>query len=199
MKSDSLHLPSMASPGRALGFMLQCRQTTSALPHVRYTSHSQAGRLATADLHQPSHRATHPGAKPRHRVATPPPPRSRQATEVRVENRGPSIWTAVKQVMGISPKRAEYTPAPFTAITNPYRARKSWPPDFSTLHPKHQFHYEKTYRRRMKLKYARPRWTRGTKIVQWGLIYGVLFYWIFFLKVEGSDSTPFDSVSPHAR
>ena len=49
----------------------------------------------------------------------------------------------------------------------------------------------------MKLKYARPRWTKGTKLVQWTLIYGVLFYWIFFLEMgeDGADGTPFDNVS----
>ena len=123
-------------------------------------------------------------------------PERRAPTEVRVENGGPSIWTAVKQVLGIKSKLAtDYVPASFNAINNPYRARKTWPPDFGNLHPKHQFHYEKTYRRRMKLKYARPRWVKATKIVQWGSIYGIFFYWIFFLEVEGENVTPFDVVS----
>ena len=45
----------------------------------------------------------------------------------------------------------------------------------------------------MKLKYARPTWTKVTKIVQWALIYGVLFYWVFLLEM-GDDGTPFDNV-----
>jgi len=45
----------------------------------------------------------------------------------------------------------------------------------------------------MKLKYARPRWMKGTKLVQWSLIYGVLFYWVFFLEM-GDDGTPFDNI-----
>jgi hypothetical protein len=96
--------------------------------------------------------------------------------------------------LDIKPKLASgFVPAPFNAINNPYRARKKWPPDFKNLHPKHQFRYEKTYRRRLKLKYARPRWTKATKIVQWTLIYGVLFYWVFLLDM-GDDGTPFDNV-----
>jgi hypothetical protein len=61
-----------------------------------------------------------------------------------------------------------------------YRATKPWPPTFSTLPPTYQFHLERKYRRRTQLKYARPTWTKITKIVQWGgvsfvLVYGVLF------------------------
>jgi hypothetical protein len=50
--------------------------------------------------------------------------------------------------------------------TNPYKAKRLWPPDFSKMSPKYQLRLEKKYRRRAKLKWARPRWTKAVKIVQ---------------------------------
>ncbi len=55
-----------------------------------------------------------------------------------------------------------------TIHNNPYKAQKQWPPDFSKLHPKHQFRFERKYRRRSKLKWARPRWVKGVKLAAWG-------------------------------
>lgn len=85
---------------------------------------------------------------------------------------------------------------PFDFSRNPYRAKKRWPPDFSKLSPKEQFRFEKKFRRRNKLAWARPRWTKATKLVQWGLIssfttYGILFY--DWQKKEG-DPEPFEGV-----
>ncbi|ERF68418.1 hypothetical protein EPUS_03736 [Endocarpon pusillum Z07020] len=119
-------------------------------------------------------------------------PTSRRPTQVRTAQ-PLNLWTAIKSIFGWKPTPAPYTPAPFTATTNPYRARKTWPPDFTTLHPKHQFHFEKTYRRRAKLKYARPRWTKGTKIVQFALTVLIVGYWVFFLEVEGEGGTFWDA------
>jgi hypothetical protein len=96
-----------------------------------------------------------------------------------------SILGAVRLVLGVKPKTvSDYVPAPFTVYSNPYKARKAWPPNFDHLHPKHQFHYEKTYRRRMKLKYARPRFTMWTKLIQWTLIWGITIYWVFIMQME---------------
>ena len=55
-----------------------------------------------------------------------------------------------------------------TPISNPYKAQKQWPPDFAKINPKHQFRLERRYRRRAKLKYARPQWMKYTKLLQWG-------------------------------
>ena len=98
--------------------------------------------------------------------------------------------------------------------TNIYKAQKEWPPDFSKLHPKHQFRLERRYRRRSKLKWARPRWTKAVKLTAWGsslciptslafmsalltrhvvvLVYGVLF--MDWGEVAGSEVTPFAGV-----
>lgn len=57
----------------------------------------------------------------------------------------------------------------FNFENNPYKAKKIWPPDFSKLPPKYQFRLEKRYRRRAKLAWARPQWTKFTKLAQYGL------------------------------
>jgi len=56
-----------------------------------------------------------------------------------------------------------------TSQMNPYKAQKTWPPDFSRLNSKHQFRLERKYRRRSKLKFARPGWVKGVKLAQWGV------------------------------
>jgi hypothetical protein len=68
--------------------------------------------------------------------------------------------------------------------TNPYKARRLWPPDFTKISPKHQFRLERKYKRRAKLKWARPRWTKAVKIVQMGSIlcgWLGISYWMRFL------------------
>ncbi|KAK5112030.1 hypothetical protein LTR62_004564 [Meristemomyces frigidus] len=70
---------------------------------------------------------------------------------------------------------------PFTAETNPYRAQRSWPPDFSQLSSKHQFRLERRYRRRTKLKWARPNWKKGVTLVQWASILFVAGYGVLYL------------------
>ncbi|KAF1817625.1 hypothetical protein P152DRAFT_387075 [Eremomyces bilateralis CBS 781.70] len=64
----------------------------------------------------------------------------------------------------------------FNHATNPYKAKKIWPPDFSNLSNKHQFRLERRYRRRTNLKWARPNFMKLLQLSQWGiLVYGVLF------------------------
>ena len=100
-----------------------------------------------------------------------------------------------------------------TVHNNPYKAQKQWPPDFSKLHSKHQFRFERKYRRRSKLKWARPRWTKAVKLAAWGscgcecypgfeehtliallvvLVYGVLF--MDWGEMAGRDVKPFTGV-----
>ncbi|EER39756.1 conserved hypothetical protein [Histoplasma capsulatum H143] len=59
---------------------------------------------------------------------------------------------------------------PSTVYINPHRAKRIWPPDVSKLSQKQQFRLERKYRRRAKLKWARPTWTKWTKLVQWAAI-----------------------------
>ncbi|KAF9883054.1 hypothetical protein FE257_004133 [Aspergillus nanangensis] len=63
----------------------------------------------------------------------------------------------------------------------------------SKLSPKHQFRLERKYRRRAALKYARPRWTKATKLVQWGAIGFVLIYALLFMEWDERGS-PFDEI-----
>ncbi|KAK4547965.1 hypothetical protein LTR36_010684 [Oleoguttula mirabilis] len=74
---------------------------------------------------------------------------------------------------------------PFTAETNPYRSKRTWPPDFTKLSQKHQFRLERRYRRRTKLKWARPTWKKVTKLTQWGSILFVVVYGVGWLDMSG--------------
>lgn len=95
-------------------------------------------------------------------------------------------------------KRAPQVPAhaihfPYTAESNPFRAKRPWPPDFAKLSQKHQFRLERRYRRRTKLKWARPNWVKATKLTQWGTIVFVLVYGTLYLDM-GQGETAFDGV-----
>lgn len=70
------------------------------------------------------------------------------------------LRASLKRLAEVGPK--------LTIHNNPYKAQKQWPPDFSKLHPKHQFRFERKYRRRSKLKWARPGWVKGVKLAAWG-------------------------------
>ena len=187
----------MASSASVVAFMLRCRQASRPTscnvylrkPHpnlqllrqpVRCSSKSSQGLAAEPST--PPHQSPFPSQ----RSSNSPPSQTRAA-------HSSTLWTALKSLFGFKPK--PFTPSRINALNNPYRARKKWPPDFRTLHPKHQFHFEKTFRRRLKLKYLRPRWIKGTKVVQFGLMTGIVLYWIFFLQVEGKEGTVWDAVS----
>jgi hypothetical protein len=63
-------------------------------------------------------------------------------------------------------RRAAQPKIPYDVYNLPYKAKRLWPPDFSKISPKHQFKLERKYKRRAKLKWARPRWTKAVKIAQ---------------------------------
>ncbi|KKA21699.1 hypothetical protein T310_4220 [Rasamsonia emersonii CBS 393.64] len=77
---------------------------------------------------------------------------------------------------------------------SPYKPKRQWPPDMSKLSPKHQFRLERKYRRRAALKYARPKWVKATKLVQWGIIGFVLIYAVLFMDWETEDH-PFEELA----
>ncbi|PYI22493.1 hypothetical protein BO86DRAFT_386025 [Aspergillus japonicus CBS 114.51] len=79
------------------------------------------------------------------------------------------------------------------AYASPYKPKRQWPPDMSKLSPKHQFRLERKYRRRAALKYARPKWTKFTKLVQWFSIGFVLVYAMLFMEWDEKGS-PFDEI-----
>ncbi|KAF8852904.1 hypothetical protein BDZ45DRAFT_93596 [Acephala macrosclerotiorum] len=67
-------------------------------------------------------------------------------------------------------RRSAQQKIPFNIYSNPYKARRLWPPDFTKIDRKHQFRLERKYKRRAKLKWARPRWTKFVKTMQLGSI-----------------------------
>ncbi|RHZ43862.1 uncharacterized protein CDV56_100803 [Aspergillus thermomutatus] len=79
------------------------------------------------------------------------------------------------------------------AYYSPYKPKRQWPPDMSKLSPKHQFRLERKYRRRAALKFARPKWTKATKLIQWGVIGFVLVYALLFMEWDERGS-PFDEI-----
>ncbi|EAS36180.3 uncharacterized protein CIMG_01534 [Coccidioides immitis RS] len=88
---------------------------------------------------------------------------------------------------------------PNDAYTSPYKAKRTWPPDVSKLSPKQQFRLERKYRRRAKLKWARPTWKKWTKLVQWTLIGFVLIYSLFFMELKDGGNNPFASLREYTR
>ncbi|KAF1350214.1 hypothetical protein BDV97DRAFT_398987 [Delphinella strobiligena] len=77
---------------------------------------------------------------------------------------------------------------PYKPYLNPYKAKKLWPPDFTQLSQKHQFRLERRYRRRAKLAWARPRWTKIVKLATWGSIAVVVVYGILFMPTSENGS-----------
>ena len=79
----------------------------------------------------------------------------------------------------------QYTPrirGPLTAENNPYKARKVWPPDFDNVPHKHQFRFERKYRRRLKIKTTSESWNRGVKVFTWTGVAGTHSY--SFVQVQ---------------
>lgn len=79
---------------------------------------------------------------------------------------------------------------------NPYQCKRPWPPNFEQLSSKHQFRLERRYRRRTKLKWARPVWKKWVTLAQWGSIGAVLVYGVLYLDVkdELGNTDVFDGV-----
>jgi hypothetical protein len=80
---------------------------------------------------------------------------------------------------------------PFDFDRNPYKAKKIWPPAFDQLSHKDQFRLERRYRRRSKLKWARPIWNRNLALVQWFSCITVVGYAAFYMPWEGADDNKY--------
>ncbi|CZT43888.1 uncharacterized protein RSE6_03992 [Rhynchosporium secalis] len=88
-------------------------------------------------------------------------------------------------------------PIPIPLYSSPYKATRLWPPDFSKIDRKAQFRLERKYKRRAKLKWARPRWTKFVKIVQMSSILFIAVYGVLFLdwNQQGNpDHKPFEGI-----
>lgn len=164
-------------------------------PFFAFERNLQTQTRATAVNRTNAQTQPQPPPQPQPSESPFPSARFRSSSSSLPTSSSPSPRTTLRSLFGLtSSPPSNYIPAPFTGANNPYTTRKSWPPDFSKLAERDRFHYEKTFRRRLKLKWARPVWTKSIKILQWGLVWGVLGYWVFFLEVE-EGRTPFGDVS----
>ncbi|KAF2862507.1 hypothetical protein K470DRAFT_275234 [Piedraia hortae CBS 480.64] len=94
-----------------------------------------------------------------------------------------------------APAQAPRIQVPFNVFSNPYNCKRSWPPDFEKLSQKHQFRLERRYRRRTKLKWARPTWVKALKLTQWGSVLFVLVYGVLYMDMDTKgEPTPFDGI-----
>jgi len=125
---------------------------------------------------------------------------------------------AINQLLRLRRGLASATEGAYDINTNAFRAKRQWPPDFSKLSQKHQFRLERRYRRRSKLKWARPQWNKFVQLAQWGsvtcmqysrlwdstansrtntyLLVVVIIYAVFFMDVNTGteEESPFDPV-----
>ncbi|KAI6708766.1 hypothetical protein JHW43_008702 [Diplocarpon mali] len=95
-------------------------------------------------------------------------------------------------------RRAAQPKIQFDIHANPYKATRLWPPDFSKIDRKHQFRLERKYKRRAKLKWARPGWTKAVKIAQMSSILFIAVYGVLFLdwnEHRDSEHKPFEGVN----
>ncbi|RMZ88122.1 hypothetical protein DV736_g4647, partial [Chaetothyriales sp. CBS 134916] len=116
-------------------------------------------------------------------------PKSR-STAVPPPNAKFTFTNWLRHAFGLPVVAPTVNPLPIHLLQNPYRARKTWPPDFHKLHPKQQFHFEKTFRRRAMLKWARPNWNKWVRRVQRSMLLTAMLYFVFIAEPDGG--TPFD-------
>lgn len=105
----------------------------------------------------------------------------------------PGFWSFVKyRVLRLKePPNPHLVNKPaFNVLTNPYHARKTWPPILSQMTETQQFHYEKKFRRRLLNKtYAmRYNWDRWTLFLRRFSIGIVIFYFAFIAEPPDPDT-----------
>jgi hypothetical protein len=117
----------------------------------------------------------------------PLPLSTRQQTSLSIVHTVSGVYTPIVTVIMLAtlvrrapPKVAAITPRALGPNAITYKAKRTWPPDFEKLSPKHQFRLERKYKRRAQLKWARPKLMAATRVAQWAggafvLTYGVLF------------------------
>lgn len=86
--------------------------------------------------------------------------------------------------------RKQTTLPPFDFARNRFRAKKSWPPNLRELTEKQQFHFERKFKRRTRLKSIKPQWNKWTKIVQWSLISFIIVHGVFFYDFANDPMNP---------
>ena len=92
-----------------------------------------------------------------------PPPPTHPTTPTRPPFQPPPTTTT-------PPHPAMFATRLLSASARTFKARHPWPPNFSLLSKQDQFRLERRYRRRAKLKWARPRLQKAITIAQWASI-----------------------------
>ncbi|KAL2814706.1 hypothetical protein BDW59DRAFT_19892 [Aspergillus cavernicola] len=173
-------LISSASPARSIS---SCHNIASKL-QTQPRSPFNPLQPTSCFRHQFSHSSTTPSPSPFRLTSTPehttPTPTPTPTTESNPPHEPPN------QDHNQHQGQAEYY--------SPYKPKRQWPPDMSKLSPKHQFRLERKYRRRAALKYARPKWTKATKLVQWGGIGFVLLYALLFMEWDDRGGKPVEEL-----
>ncbi|KAI9373834.1 hypothetical protein BJX61DRAFT_541402 [Aspergillus egyptiacus] len=183
-----------ASPARPLS---QCFTTNKSLPRFLSTpnpiSASQSHPLGpqTSNPNPPLRHLSTTSAQNNHpsspfrltSTPTPTPTSERLSSAATPDDPIPNTNSDAPY---INPNTGEYH--------SPYKPKRAWPPDMSKLSPKHQFRLERKYRRRAALKYARPKWTKATKLVQWGGIGFVLLYALLFMEWDDRGGKPIEEI-----
>jgi hypothetical protein len=109
----------------------------------------------------------------------------------------PANWDAANRASIPNNKQPEIPVFDFE--NNPYRARTTWPPDFARLPPSAKFAYERTFRRRSKLKWARPSWNKWLITAQNFAIAGTAVYALFYMDWTHDGKTDEPKVISSAR
>ncbi|KAL5362505.1 hypothetical protein BJX96DRAFT_154077 [Aspergillus floccosus] len=115
------------------------------------------------------------------------------STSTRLFSHTPAALSSPFRLSSNNPNTSATHPPLEGEYYSPYKPKRQWPPDMSKLSPKHQFRLERKYRRRAALKFARPKWTKATKLVQWTAIGFVLVYALLFMEWDERGS-PFDEI-----
>lgn len=89
---------------------------------------------------------------------------------------------------------------PFTVFSNPYAARKMWPPNFKDLNHAQQLRFEKKYKRRIEMASQSPKWQKGVKLAQLATIAAALVWLFFYSEFEwwGQHYKPSEEMRRHA-
>ncbi|KAH8175587.1 hypothetical protein LIA77_04005 [Sarocladium implicatum] len=80
--------------------------------------------------------------------------------------------------------------------TNPFKARKVWPPNLEELSPQQQLRFEKKYKRRVVLAQRAPRWQKAVKYAQFVTLTAAMVYLLFYAEFEwyGRKYVPADEI-----
>ncbi|PHH80420.1 hypothetical protein CDD80_1624 [Ophiocordyceps camponoti-rufipedis] len=95
----------------------------------------------------------------------------------------PLLVTSIRRLTQTA-KEPVLSGAALTVITNPYQAKKVWPPKMTELTPQQQLRFEKKMKRRLRLVYHRPKWDKAVLLVQYTFMVACVVSFVFFSDFE---------------